>query len=150
MDKQALSPRDEFLATVKKSKRNGLEFLTPNDWILFFDRAKDMQFTNGEKLLQQGRQTKIVHVITKGSVRIEAGARRVATLGPGQVCGEMAFLENGVASANAIAEGDVATRSIEWAALSDLFEMFPHVASRFYQSLAVSLSQRLREQMSPG
>jgi hypothetical protein len=71
MNKQATSPRDEFLSIVKKSKKNGLEFLTPNDWILFFDRAKDMQFRNGEKLLQQRRQTKIVHVITQGSVRIE-------------------------------------------------------------------------------
>jgi CRP-like cAMP-binding protein len=148
MNKQTPSLKDEFLSVVRTAK-SGLEFLTPNDWILFFDRAKDLHFRNGERLLQHGKQTKIVHVVVKGYVRIEAGARRVATLGPGQVCGEMAFLENGVASANAIAEGEVVTRSIEWSALTDLFEMFPHVASRFYQSLAVSLSQRLREQIAP-
>jgi CRP-like cAMP-binding protein len=148
MSKQAPSLRDEFLSVVQSAK-NGLEFLTPNDWTLFFDRAKDMQFRKSERLLQQGKQTKVVHVVLKGTVRIEAGARRVATIGPGQVCGEMAFLENGVASANAIADGDVTTRSIEWAALSDLFELFPHVASRFYQSVAVTLSHRLRDQISP-
>jgi extracellular factor (EF) 3-hydroxypalmitic acid methyl ester biosynthesis protein len=148
MNKQTPNPKDEFLSTVKTAK-SGLEFLTANDWILFYDRAKDMHFRNGDRLLHQGKQTKLVHVVTKGTVRIEAGARRVATLRPGQVCGEMAFLENGVASANAIAEGDVSTRSIEWSELSDLFQMFPHVASRFYQSLAVSLSQRLREQIVP-
>ena len=148
MTKPTTNPKTEFLAIVQKSK-NGLEFLTANDWTLFFDRAKVLEFKKGERLLQQGKQTKIVHVVLKGTVRIEAGARRVATLGPGQVCGEMAFLENGVASANAIADGDVTTRSIEWSALSDLFELFPHAASRFYQSLAVTLSQRLRDQISP-
>ena len=32
-------------------------------------------------------------------------------------------------------------------ALLDLFELFPHMESRFYRSLAVSLSRRLRDQI---
>jgi hypothetical protein len=31
--------------------------------------------------------------------------------------------------------------------LQDLFELFPHLASRFYRSVAVNLSRRLREQI---
>jgi hypothetical protein len=35
--------------------------------------------------------------------------------------------------------------AIEWSALSDLFELYPHLGSRFYRSLAVNLSRRMRE-----
>ena len=62
-------------------------------------------------------------------------------------CGEMAFLEAGVASASVVAVEDVEAYSIEWSALKDLFELFPHLGSRFYRSLAVGLSRRLREQL---
>ncbi len=50
----------------------------------------------------------------------------MAQLGPGQVCGEMAFLENGLASANATAEEDVEAYALEWKQVMDLFELFPH------------------------
>jgi CRP-like cAMP-binding protein len=79
---------------------------------------------------------------------VEAASKAViAHIGPGQVCGEMAFLENGAASATVTADEDVEACAIEWSALSDLFELFPHLGSRFYRSLAVSLSRRLRDQI---
>jgi CRP-like cAMP-binding protein len=59
----------------------------------------------------------------------------------------MAFLENGAASATVSATEDSEACAIEWKALWDLFELFPHLGSRFYRSLAVSLSRRLREQI---
>jgi CRP-like cAMP-binding protein len=71
----------------------------------------------------------------------------LAQIGPGQICGEMAFLEDSNPSATATAEEEVQAFSIEWKALIELFELFPHVASRFYRSLAVNLSRRLREQI---
>jgi hypothetical protein len=37
--------------------------------------------------------------------------------------------------------------ALAWQDLMDLFELFPHLASRFYRSLAVNLSRRLREQI---
>jgi CRP-like cAMP-binding protein len=61
----------------------------------------------------------------------------------------MAFLENSQASATATAGEDVEAYAISWEALSDLFELYPHLASRFYRSLAVNLSRRLRDQLSP-
>jgi CRP-like cAMP-binding protein len=57
----------------------------------------------------------------------------------------MAFLENSVASATATATGDVEAYALKWSALADLFELFPHLASRFYRSMALNLSRRLRE-----
>ena len=61
----------------------------------------------------------------------------------------MAFLENSKPSATVIATDDVEAAAIEWSALSELFQLFPHMGSRFYRSIAISLSRRLREQIGP-
>jgi CRP-like cAMP-binding protein len=60
----------------------------------------------------------------------------------------MAFLENSVPSATVIAKDEIKAYAIEWEVLYDLFELFPHLASRFYRSLALNLSRRLREQIA--
>jgi CRP-like cAMP-binding protein len=136
----------EQVLSASQATKNRLEYLTPNDWALITDRAKLVTFKKGEGLLRQGKQSKVVYVITSGKVSVAVSGTRLAQLGPGQVCGEMAFLENTLASATATAEGEVEAYALEWQSLMDLFELFPHLASRFYRSLAVNLSRRLREQ----
>jgi CRP-like cAMP-binding protein len=124
-----------------------LEYLTPNDWTLIIDRAKELTFKKNEILVQQGKQSKVVYVIATGKVNVTISGARLAQLGSGQVCGDMSFLENTLASATAIAEEEVQAYALAWQDLIDLFELFPHLASRFYRSLAVNLSRRLREQI---
>ena len=68
----------------------------------------------------------------------------VRVIGPGEICGEMSFLEDAPASASVIAEGELDAYHLERSALESLFELFPHLASRFYRSLAMNLSRRLR------
>ena len=90
----------------------------------------------------------MVYLLSKGKISITVGAAKIAQVLPGQVCGEMAFLEDSLASATAISEEDVEAYAVSWGALGDLFELYPHLASRFYRSLAVNLSRRLREQIT--
>jgi CRP-like cAMP-binding protein len=61
----------------------------------------------------------------------------------------MSFLEDAPASASVIADEEVEAYHLERAALDSLFELFPHLASRFYRSLATNLSRRLRELIGP-
>jgi CRP/FNR family cyclic AMP-dependent transcriptional regulator len=136
------------MLSILQTAANRLEYLTPNDWTLIVDRTKRTAFKKGDVLIPQGKQVKTVYLLVGGKARVEAASKAViAHIGPGQVCGEMAFLENGAASATVTADEDVEACAIEWSALSDLFELFPHLGSRFYRSLAVSLSRRLRDQI---
>jgi len=48
-----------------------------------------------------------------------------------------------------IAEGDVEAYHLDRPTLQSLFELFPHLASRFYRSVAMNLSRRLRELIGP-
>jgi extracellular factor (EF) 3-hydroxypalmitic acid methyl ester biosynthesis protein len=129
--------------------KDGLEYLTRNDWVLILDRSKPVTFKKGEMLTQQGKQTKMVYLLVKGRANVEADSNtRISHIGPGEICGEMSFLDRGQASASVIVAEDVEAYVIEWSALEDLFEIFPHFGSRFYRSLAVNLSRRLRKQIS--
>jgi len=147
-----MQPRDtvtDRLLSVLPTAKNRLEYLTPNDWALLADRSKLVTFTKDEVLIHSGKQTRTVYVVVNGTAPVEGADKAViATLGPGEVCGEMAFLENGVAAATVTATNNVEACAIEWSGLNDLFELFPHMGSRFYRSLAVNLSRRLREQIS--
>jgi CRP-like cAMP-binding protein len=124
-----------------------LQYLSQNDWTLIIDRAKRVNFKKHERLLSQGKQTKTLYVLGTGKVSIAVSETKIAQIGPGEICGEMAFLEDSVSSATATAEGEVEAYALEWSSLQDLFQLFPHLASRFYRSVAVNLSRRLREQI---
>ena len=139
---------DQVLSILQAS-RNRLEYLTPNDWSLILDKSKRVTFKKGETLIQQAKQAKTIYLLVKGRAKVEVSKMKVAEVGPGEICGEMAFLENSLASASVVVTEDLEAAAIEWAALSALFELFPHLGSRFYRSIAVSLSRRLREQLDP-
>jgi CRP/FNR family cyclic AMP-dependent transcriptional regulator len=133
------------LAQEKTATPSPLDFVTPNDWILIKAGARQMKFAAGDVLIAQDSPGGTMYVLRSGSARIVANGVDVARLGAGQICGEIAFLDNHLSSASVIAAEELEADAIEWAELHRIFRMFPHVGSRFYQSLAVLLSRRLRE-----
>jgi CRP-like cAMP-binding protein len=138
--------QDQLLASVQTAK-NRLQYLSHNDWVLLVDHAKQVTFKKGDVFIQQGSQSKVLYVIATGKVNVSISGAALAQIGPGETCGEMAFLEDSRPSATATAEEEVQAFSIEWEKLIELFGLFPHLGSRFYRSLAVNLSRRLREQI---
>ncbi|PYV96669.1 MAG: hypothetical protein DMG89_16845 [Acidobacteria bacterium] len=141
------SADQEQLIQLWQSAKNRLQYLTQNDLVLIADKAKQLTFKKGERLVEQGKQAKVLYLLGTGKVSVVVSGTQIAQIGPGETCGEMGFLEDSVASATATAEQEVKAYAIEWPALHDLFELFPHLASRFYRSLALNLSRRLREQI---
>jgi CRP-like cAMP-binding protein len=137
-------------AFLLSSSKRGLIYLTANDWALVADKANRVQFKEGANLIQKGKRGNGVYLVLKGSVRVVIPSQASRTLGPGEICGEMSFLEDSPASASVIAEGEVETFHLDRSALQSLFELYPHLGSRFYRSLAINLSHRLRELIGPG
>ncbi|MBV9073428.1 MAG: cyclic nucleotide-binding domain-containing protein [Acidobacteria bacterium] len=134
-----------LLAEEKTATSSPLDFVTQNDWILIKAGARHMKFKSGDALIVQDSPGGTMFLMRAGSARIVANGVTVARIGAGQICGEIAFLDNQLSSASVIAEGEVEADAIDWAELHRIFRMFPHVGSRFYQSMAVLLSRRLRE-----
>ncbi|HZR64837.1 MAG TPA: cyclic nucleotide-binding domain-containing protein [Terriglobales bacterium] len=148
MSSPTRAAQSQFLSALQVSKSR-LPYLSQNDWTLIIDRSKPVRFKAKEVMIQQSITSKVIYLIASGKVNVSIWGTQLARLGPGEICGEMAFLEDSTPSATAIAEDEVQAFAVEWQSLVELFELFPHLASRFYRSLAVNLSRRLREQIIP-
>src|SRR5271169_6242864 len=93
---------------VLSSSKQGLIYLTTNDWALVVDKATRVHFKKGEALVQKGQRAHGVYLLLKGTARVQLSSKPlVPGIGPGEVCGEMSFLEDAPASASVIAEGEV-------------------------------------------
>lgn len=136
--------------SVLSTSKRGLVYLTPNDWKLLADKAVRVIFRKGETLVQRGKKSNGVFLILKGTARVQIPSQANSPeIRPGQICGDMSFLEDAPASANVIASEEVEAYQLDRPTLESLFELFPHLASRFYRSLAMNLSRRLRELIEP-
>jgi extracellular factor (EF) 3-hydroxypalmitic acid methyl ester biosynthesis protein len=125
-----------------------LAMLSAEDWTLLRERAATEAYPAGTTLLEEGIRRRALFIVREGIVRVEQAHQgypiTLAHLGPGEVFGEMGFIEDAPASAAVVAEDDVMVDRIEDAALESLIASMPGFAIRFYQSLAIAMARRLR------
>jgi CRP-like cAMP-binding protein len=127
-----------------------LFFLTSEDRRLLLERAEERRFARGDVILAEDSPQQTLFILQRGFVRIERAhlghGIAVARRGVGEVFGEMSFLEGVGATASVVAdEDDVVVTCVDGSHINTLLSSVPGMAARFYQSLAVTLSQRLRE-----
>ena len=135
--------------SVLSSAKNGLTYLTPNDWALIADKAARLQFKVGEFIVRKGKRTHGVYMLLKGTAAVQLPQGSAPVLGPGEVCGEISFIDELPATVDVVAKEAVEAFYLDRPTVQGLFELFPHLGSRFYRSLASSLSRRLRELIGP-
>jgi extracellular factor (EF) 3-hydroxypalmitic acid methyl ester biosynthesis protein len=128
---------------------NRLHYLTADDWILIQAKAVRRTFKLGDEIIRQGEWGDSIYIIRRGEASVElagTGLRAiVAALRPEDICGDMAFLERGKATAAVVAKDEeVEVDEISARELREILEAFPRLASRFYRSLALVLVQRLK------
>jgi CRP-like cAMP-binding protein len=129
---------------------NRLQYLSANDWTLIKAKSVHRTFKLGEEIIRQGAPSESIFIIRKGEASVElAGTNSraiVATLRADDICGDIAFLEKGRSSATVIAKDtEVEVDEVNAEELRAIFEAFPRLASRFYQSMAMILAQRLKD-----
>jgi CRP-like cAMP-binding protein len=127
-------------------------FLTAGDWDLWKERARLSRHVKGDRLVREGDPLDRIAFLRSGRARVERetqGMRAVvAHLGPGDIFGEMSFVENTTASASVVVDEDAEVLTLSHESLRSLIESVPGLSTRFYQSLATLLSRRLRESAS--
>lgn len=127
----------------------GPNYLSSNDWVLLRAKAVPYTFRLGEEIIREGDWLDSLYIIRRGEASVElagTGSRTiVARLGPDDLCGEMAFLEQTRASATVIAKDmEVEVEKISAQELRATLEAFPGLGARFYLTLALILSHRLK------
>jgi CRP-like cAMP-binding protein len=122
--------------------------LSPQDWALLGDHMTPTSYPRGEFILAEGGHRRALHIVKSGTVRVEQAQNgrgiALALLGPGEIFGEMGFVENAAASASIVAQDDTVIDIIEGEALQSVMASESGFAVRFYHSLAITLVRRLR------
>lgn len=107
--------------------------------------AKVRQFARGDKLMREGELGQSLFLIGEGKVHVlvheRGGDQNVATLGPGDIVGEMSLLTGARRSATVRAANKVTAVEIAKDDLSPLLTGSPKLVEKF----ATMLEQRLGE-----
>ena len=129
-----------------------LKFLTTEDYNLLLEKSTVATYGKNEIILQEGRLCDSIYMVRKGLVRVERAASgkgvAIAFLEPGEIFGEMSFLEGIPTTGAVIAEDEVEVNVFKRTELYSLLASVPGLSTRFYQSLAHNLSGRLRQTSS--
>ena len=129
-----------------------LKYLTIEDYTVLLEKAQVASYKQHEVILPEGRLSNAIYLVRKGTVRIERAATgrdvAIAFLEPGEVFGEISFLEGVPTSGGVVAEEDVEVCVLDKQQLGSLLTATPGLSDRFYQSLAHNLSSRLHQTSS--
>lgn len=101
----------------------------------------EARFPAGQTLMEEGRAGQECFVITEGQATVEIGGELVAELGPGEIVGEMAILDEGGRSATVKSATPIRAVVMSRQAFTGVIEASPRVARRVLGVLA----RRLRE-----
>ncbi|MCC6810046.1 MAG: cyclic nucleotide-binding domain-containing protein, partial [Deltaproteobacteria bacterium] len=109
----------------------------------------EREFKKGETIFRRGDTGDSLLFVRQGAIRVQIAlqggrALRLATFGPGDVCGEMAFIDGGVRSADAVALEPTAVFELSRDALTRAAARTPEVGEIVFLGLARTLTSRLR------
>jgi CRP/FNR family transcriptional regulator, cyclic AMP receptor protein len=100
------------------------------------------EYHAGDTIVREGEpDAKHMVVLTEGTARVIQGGRELATVGGGEVIGELALLDGLPRSASVVAETDVTAIVLYGTAFRKLLDDIPAISGQ----LLVALSRRLRE-----
>ena len=107
----------------------------------------DVKLPSGHMLVKEGTGIDAIYFILKGVFRVVTKASSdfvIARLGPGDVVGDLSFLDNHAASASIVAEENSEVYQIPSKTLMDKVRGDRFFAADFYRALSCIIAQRLR------
>jgi predicted RND superfamily exporter protein len=104
---------------------------------------------DGDRVIEQGTMDRSMYLVVSGSIEVVRrdpdGERRLATLGPGQVFGEIGFVRATRRTADVRAIGEVSLLRFDHARLEKDLALFPSIMAKLNFNISGILGQRLAE-----
>ena len=95
---------------------------------MFRNSTDTQNFSSGEVIFHQGDTGKVMYAIQDGTVEIRMGEKLIQSLGPGEIFGEMAIVDNQPHSATAVAATDCRVVPIDERRFLFLVQQTPYFA----------------------
>lgn len=128
-----------------------LSELNDSDISAILESSQEQQVIANEVIIKEGTHPENLYVVLSGLVGIyvsSVGERRLATLGPGELLGEISYIEDSTASATVMAIENSLLLVLSRMSLDARMAEDPFFASRLNKSFALISSRRLRERVN--
>jgi CRP/FNR family transcriptional regulator, cyclic AMP receptor protein len=120
---------------------------TDVDWIAA--NGKSERVARGRAVIEEGSELDSVFFLLQGSLTVSTrGAGAVSTLEWGEILGEMSLVDGRPASATVSASQDSQVLRLGRTKLEEHLQRNTGFAARFHRGIAVTLSERLRSQLT--
>ncbi|MCW3098277.1 MAG: hypothetical protein JWL77_3895 [Chthonomonadaceae bacterium] len=124
--------------------------LTEEDISWMLEQGREQQVIANTRIIQEGEKPVALFIVLEGLVGIEIDALDtllIAYRGPGELLGEISFLDSQPASATVKAVENSLLLAIPYAQLDAKLAVDTGFAARFYRACALITSRRLRERV---
>lgn len=121
-----MTSNDEAARIRELAKTGRLSSLTDTelDWVL--DAARYVTVPGGWALMMEDQPADKAYLILSGSVSVRRDGAEIATVGEGEVIGEMALVNQRLRNATAIANGDLEVLHFTAESVAELVGKIPH------------------------
>jgi CRP-like cAMP-binding protein len=96
----------------------------------------EIVMTAGTVIVDQGQMGREAFVVLDGHVSVKRGGRKIATLGPGAVVGELSLLDHGPRTATVVCDTDCNLYVIDQRHFRGVLEQSPPIAMKLLGTLA--------------
>lgn len=126
-----------------------LQGLSEDDLAQLAERMSPQHYRAGETIIRQGDEATCLYFLARGRVAIQVpdpkdGAMRLTSIGAGVAFGEMALVDGGPRSADAVAEEDCDVLQLDLPTLQTLSWERPGIVNALMTNITKILSGRLR------
>lgn len=109
-----------------------------------------LSFERGRKLFEEGQPSDgRMYIVRTGSVKLRSGQRRLETVGPGGMIGEMALIDPAPRSATALAGADCTVTAVNKWTFDQLVKKVPGLALEMMRILARRLRRTTAARKGP-
>ena len=116
---------------------------TDVDWIA--SMGQRIQVLKGTKLIKFGVKITNLYIVLEGELSVQTNKGfELAKLSSGEILGEMSFVDSRPPSASVLVLQDATLLELDKAVLQEKLDTDTGFSSRFYRSIAVFLSERMR------
>lgn len=126
-----------------------MEGRSPESLAALAATSEELEVDAGKLIFRRGEPGDTLFLLRGGLVRVEIplegqAAHHLATFGPGEFFGEIAFLDRGERSADAVAVEDCRLYTVSRARFDAAAESHPRLARQTFEDLARALALRMR------
>ena len=90
----------------------------------------------GTTLVDQGQQGREAFIVVDGTAAVKRNGRKITTLGPGAVIGELSLLDRGPRTATVTADTDMTVLVIDQRNFAGVIDQVPALADKLLATLA--------------